>query len=182
MSRDEKAGSDYFLVSGTHPKVYVGGYIGFIDGYSGHGTHGSFPFNGEWPDINPIGTNETVDGIGLNIDFANYQNIVIIPVVESVNIGDPLDWMTFTAFWGHVKSSPSAGENFDLFASATPIWAALPWGQPWVFFIFGGASLGLGTVGANAADDASIAPIGPAAKDSWEKVFNESGVHVYTER
>ncbi len=130
------AGSDYFLVSGTHPEVYVGGNIGFIDGYSGHGTHGSYPFNGLWPKINPLPlfNTETVDGNGLNINFANYQNIVILPAVESVNIGDPLDWMTFAAFWGHVKSSPSGGENLDLFVTLIPVWMALPWGYRLDYF------------------------------------------------
>lgn len=174
-------GVDYFLISGTHPKVFVGGRTSFL-GVSGEGTHGSFPFSGEWPNINLIGTNETVDGLGLHIDFANYQNIVILPAVESVNVGDPLEWMTYAAFWGHVKSSPSAGDNLDLFGLVSPFFCALPVLQPWITIVLGGASGALAVVGANAADDASIAPIGPAIKSTWNKIYNQTGLHHYTER
>ncbi len=174
------AGVDYSIVNSTHPAVFVGGHTGFIDGYDGHGTHGSFPDDGNWPNINPIGTDEDVDGFGLHIDFNNYQNIVIMPAIETVQPGDPLEWMTFAAYWGHAKSSPSAGEDLDLFAFGTALATMLPT-SPWLTVI-SSVTTAAAAAGHHFSDDASIAPIGPAIKDSWEKVYDQSGAHVYTAR
>ncbi|MFQ5606220.1 MAG: hypothetical protein ACE5HS_23355 [bacterium] len=175
------AGVDYFLISGTHPKVYVGGYTGFIDGYDGHGTHGSFPDSGVWQDINPIGTNEYVDGLGLQIDFSNYQNIIILPKLESIEVGSTLDWMTFAAYWGHIKSSPSAGEDLDLFSFSSLLFTLVSWSDPWIV-LMGALTTAGAAAGHSFADDASIAPLGPGTKDTWETVYNQSGLHIYTDR
>lgn len=174
------AGVDYSVVSNTHPKVYVGGFNSF-SGYSGNGTHGSYPLSGVWPDINPIGTDETVDGAGLQINFNNYQNIVILPALESIGQEDALNWMIYASFWGHIKSSPSAGEDFDVYAFATSVITKIPWGQPWLAIVGSILSIIL-EAGHEISDATTAAALGPATKKSWEKVYNQSGSSIYTKK
>lgn len=114
--------SQITIVDQTHPKVYVGGYVSSF-GMSGHGSHGSYWRSGVQEDINSVGSDETVDGQGLTIDFDSYSNIIILPRFNHVNngnnnitpyidmYGNNLNWMVYNAFWGHVMSEPSAGQT-----------------------------------------------------------------------
>ena len=74
------------IVNQTHPKVYVGGFVDTF-GLSGHGTHASYWNPGTQSNINSNGDEEFVDGQGLNIDFENYSNIIILPNFAYVNNG-----------------------------------------------------------------------------------------------
>ena len=161
--------SQITIVDQTHPKVYVGGYTDEL-GISGHGTHGSYPNPGVHDDINSFGTDETVDGQGLVIDFDTYANIIILPRFGYVNNdhnninpyidpdGNNLNWMVFNAFWGYVLSEPSAG--YTIF---TTLRAML---DGWTF--------GVGTYVAKKWFDlpdnvGNIAAAGPVQNANWEE-------------
>lgn len=177
-------GVDYYLVDGTHPKVYVGGRTD-ADGYAGNGTHGSYPFDGDWPNINVIGTDETVDGLGLHINFANYQNIILLPNAKAVASGNPLEWMHFGGYWGYPISYPSAGDNItqNLFSITNQVAPNIPIWQPWLSLIGYVVWGGFVGVGIEIIDDSKLAPIGPAFKaNTWNKVYSQTGLHVYTAR
>ena len=154
------------LIDQTHPRVYVGGYTN-VRGISGHGTHGSYPNPGTWYNINALGTNENVDGQGLDIDFDYYTKIVILPSIEYVDNGqnnlypynDPngnnLNWMIFKAFWGNIMSHPSALEYtynlFDSFISSLPFNNSI---KKWVDW---------------PENAGNIAPVGPVPRIEWEE-------------
>jgi len=103
----------------------VGGYTEF-NGISGEGSHASYPWPGTWNNINPVGTDEHVDGNGMLINFDSYKNIIILPNISYVDNGhnnfnpfidsngNNLNWMLYKSAWGHVLSHPSAGETLFL--------------------------------------------------------------------
>ena len=176
-------GSDYWVVGNTHPKVYVGGYGCSIDGYDGYGSHGSYPKAKKWSGVAgkwPAKLDENVHGNGLHINFNNYQNIVILPSIESVDTDNsPLNWMWFASHWGHPQSKPSAGEHVDLLAFTIEFISFIPPTAPYTMALMP-FSVGVEIVKDKLIDDTSLAPRGPVAQDNlWEHIYSNCGWNEY---
>jgi len=175
-------GTDYYLANSTHPKVFVGGYTSF-DGYDGHGSHGSYPLSDNWLNINAANKSEIVDGQGLNINFANYQNVFILPNLQAVEIGNPNEeWMLFGGLWGYPISEPSGGDNLvtTLFDITQNIFPEIPWGQPWTEIAGEGIWGAYVALGYDILEETRMAPLGPAVRSYlWNKVYTQTGLVIY---
>lgn len=156
------------LINSTHPIVYVGGWNS-VSGLAGAGSHGSYPEPGTW-ELNlgfAVGiVEEDVDGLGLQINFNNYNNVVILPRYEHVKNnmpyidpqGNNLDWMVYNSYWGYPISHPSAGEkDFEFFEA-----------------LINTLTFGQGTKWFNLPSDVgNLAPAGPPQKVTWERTDYE---------
>ena len=163
------------LISQTHPRVYVGGYMHVNTGgqlFTGHGSHGSYPHAGHWSNVGALGMDEDVDGSGMEIDFGNYGNIVIMPNAEFVNNGhnnihpyidsyrNDLNWMVYNNFWGQPLSHPSAGESwFSIGGGILQYSLGAPLYYPGVW---------LGWWDEIPDNAGNVAPMGPVQHSSWE--------------
>jgi len=176
------AGVDYYLVDGTHPKVFVGGHTTF-GGCSGEGSHGSYPKPGRWDDINELGTDEDVHGDGLHINFGNYQNIVIIPNISAIDGDSNLNWVIFGGHWGFPDSHPTAGDTEVNFLGENALDFAMIVnmfiGEPFVAAVAGMFAYFAATVGANKIEETNVAPPGPAYSSGWNAIYTNSGYELY---
>ncbi len=172
------AGQDYEVADGTHPVVYVGGFTGACQNF-GYGTHGSYPRAGIINDINPAGGQENVGGDGLEIDFDDYQNLVLLTneMPRPVFINDPdatyeEGWQTFGAFWGHPLSKPlSCASDIDLLGDILSGFLALVQpGLPVGGIIALGIQLATSLFEDHVLEEINMAPLGPRFKvDRWQK-------------
>ena len=156
-------GIDYYLVNGTHPRVYVGGYASF-DGLDGDGSHGSYPKAQIWDDVTTflgIGVDETVLGDGMHINFSMYNNIIVIPNPERIDITSDLNWMRFKGLWGHIVTTPSSMD----------VWYSIGVGIAETILL--GIDVGL------PENVGNIAPYGPAYQPPWNKIGPNSGNSIY---
>jgi len=159
------------IINETHPRVYVGGFNSVL-GISGHGSHGSYPRSGNWSIIGSGIVTEYVDGQGLEIDFNNYKNIVLIPNTKYLNkgnnntnpyidsYGNNLNWVIFNSYWGYPLSSPSAGETTFAFSQIL----AYTYGAP---IYIPGKLFGWWELPNNIGN---VAPLGPAQQKTWENL------------
>lgn len=154
-------GVDYYVVGGTHPKVYVGGHI--CTEFCGEGSHGSYPKAKSWLNIR-ANVDEGVHGDGLHINFDEYKNIIILPEPETVDRDSELGWLHYKGFWGHIVSTPSS--------------FAVPWSFVNAFFEFllvEDILEGLGFP----ENAGNIALLGPAYQKSWNDIGPNSGHDIY---
>lgn len=172
------AGQDYEVVDSTHPVVYVGGFTGACQTF-GYGTHASYPRFGIINNINSAGSQENVGGDGIEIDFDNYQNILLMTneMPRPIFIDDPNatyeeGWQTFGAFWGHPLSKPlSCASDINLFADILSGFLVLveP-GLPFGGVIALGIQLATAIFEDNVLEEINMAPLGPRFKpDRWQK-------------
>jgi len=154
-------GVDYYVMGGTHPKVYVAGHI--CTQYCEEGSHGSYPKAKSWRDIR-ANVDEDVHGDGLHINFDGYKNIIIIPEPDKVDDSSDLNWLKFSGVWGQFLSHPSAEE-------ATLKGTKL---------ILNGLSLGIvDFLHLLPADVGNVAPVGPPYQQPWDNIGPDSGQDVY---
>jgi len=153
-------GVDYYVVGGTHPKVYVAGHI--CTEYCGEGSHGSYPKAKSWRDIKGD-VDEDVHGDGLHIDFDGYKNIIIIPEPDKVDDSSDLNWLIFKGLWGHILSHPS---SFELSYSI---------GEFLLDELHFGDILQIDYP----EDVGNVAPVGPSYQQPWDDIGSNSGQDVY---
>ena len=177
-------GVDYFTIGGTHPKVYVGGYGSSPDGYSGYGSHGCYPWpQNDWPDVASV-FNEDIHGNGDEIDFSNYQNIILMPPLSMVDDQSNMAWLLYASHWGHPTSYPTGGQSADGFAFASHILTSLAplTGLPWLSIIPAIAEAVLLYIDIS-LDDSNLAPLTPSVQPFWERRYdNVEGWEIYTKQ
>jgi len=163
-------GVDYTVADSTHPVVYVGGSNSAC-GLSGDGTHGSYPHSGAWPNI----LDETVDGLGLRIDFDGYRNVELVPdqPARTVFLHDPdltyaIGWQHFAGLWGYPLSKPLPCETeLDLVTGLLVVFVTeLPIGGPFAVAA-SAAVVGLRAAAGEKLEDSNIAAVGPRYHKRW---------------
>ncbi len=171
-------GTDFEVVDGTHPVVYVGGYTTDTpcSTLAGYGTHGSYPRSGRIDHINPIGSHEIVGGDGLDIDFDGYRNIVLLPsdVPRTVYAQNPeltytVGWQHFAAGWGHPQSYPLPCDHAPFIDKALSFVDKIPGvGRPFKevakFVVYSVFQVGQDVY----LEDTNKAPVGPRYNTRWE--------------
>jgi len=115
----ERSVEDAELIQRTHPVVYVAGKTDVLN-TAGNGSHANYPESGSYTLLNIFKysiVEEIVDGNGIQINFGNFNNIVLIPNIDYINEDSELKWMHFPSFWGHIHSYPSVGSQIIPFAT-----------------------------------------------------------------
>jgi hypothetical protein len=172
------AGTDYQLADGTHPIVYAGGFTTDqpCSTLAGSGTHGSYPRPGRIDNINSVGSHEMVGGDGLQIDFDNYRNIVLLPkdLPRTVYADNPeltytVGWQHFAAGWGHPLSKPLPCDHAPFLETIFDIIDRIPFiGRPFNE-VAKLVVLGIFKVGQDIyLEDTNKAPPGPRYNTRWE--------------
>jgi len=113
-------GASYFVINNSHPVSFAGGLIEEL-GLSGWGSHAQYPLIGTWireetvfqVEIEEyVVTGGSISTETIQINFNNYQNIVIVPpksyVVSNLIDDTNFNWLVFGGFWGHRRSLPTA--------------------------------------------------------------------------
>jgi parallel beta-helix repeat protein len=122
---------DCYVIDGTHPVVFTGGYayceveiLGWgITSGEGNGSHGSYPICGTWPEVSPEegwgllpAIDETVDGQGywiphsaiIDNEITDRDGVFIIKGTEDYNYqqNPEMSWLKANIIWGYpyVKS------------------------------------------------------------------------------
>lgn len=118
------------LVDGTHPIVYVGGRGYVVFDYPtrlfaherNSGSHGCFPFAGEWEGAAGLGTTESVSGAGadsLRVVAHDRFRVVLTPEPGRIDylrrpeVLEEWAWFLLPARWGF-PSAPSPGSSLRM--------------------------------------------------------------------